>query len=272
MDFSLSYFGEMLGENYNLNKTAEKMWDLRAAQYSLSQQKDNGAIVNSVMEILSRNGLLEGNSVLDIGGGAGRYAIPIARRAKEVVMTDLSSNMLEHARSNARQVNADNISYFKLDWDNADIRELGWEKRFDVAFASMCPSLRSQEGLEKMMAVSRQWCHINQFIQMEDTVASQLLNMFHASQEYDPHNDREFVQMLFNYLWLRGYHPVIAYAKDERKLSYSVEDAAAHYGGRFGGRAAKLGIDLKSVLAGIAEKGVIETESHTTLAAISWHI
>ena len=61
---------------------------------------------------------------LDIGAGAGRYALPIARRVREVIAIDPSPGMLDGLRAGMREHGIDNVRVVDGRWpgDGADLR------------------------------------------------------------------------------------------------------------------------------------------------------
>ncbi len=249
---------------------AEAKWDARADEFSDSQKKKEPELTDRVTEFLLAKGFLGGLDVLDVGGGAGRYAVPFAAYAKKVVMTDISGRMLERAQENAERTGRSNLEYVKLDWTAADPASSGWEGRFDLVFASMCPAVKSREGIDKMSAVSGGRCVINQMIESKDTVAEMLREELAIRPSYDPHNDRDSVQGIFNILWLQGYEPEITYLKERMEVRLSVEEAASRYTRKFGEAAAERGLSLKGILSGCAEGGEIVVKNRTTLAMIFW--
>ncbi|MBI3745060.1 MAG: NTP transferase domain-containing protein [Chloroflexi bacterium] len=72
---------------------------------------------------------------LDIGAGAGRYALPIARHVREVVAVDPSPAMLEALRTAAGQHGIDNVRTFDGRWpaDTELRRAVGPDPVADVA-------------------------------------------------------------------------------------------------------------------------------------------
>ncbi|MGY4707295.1 class I SAM-dependent methyltransferase [Candidatus Bipolaricaulota sp. J31] len=68
-------------------------------------------------------------SVLDVGGGPGRYAIELSRRGYGVVLLDLSGECLALAREKAREAGVDLAG-----WEQGDARDLSRfaDGRFDV--------------------------------------------------------------------------------------------------------------------------------------------
>ena len=54
--------------------------------------------------------------IVDVGGGAGRYSLPLALRCREVVNVDPSAAMLSGFEANARQAGIANVRAVHADW------------------------------------------------------------------------------------------------------------------------------------------------------------
>lgn len=269
------YFEELLEQRYKPNPEAEAMWDSRSEQFSHSQQSEKTGFPSKVTDLLARKGYLPDNTVLDIGGGTGRYALHFAKIAKYVTITDLSSGMLEQARMNIEREGLTNVSYQKLNWDEVEITGSKYEKSHDVAFASMCPAVRTKSGILKMIETANKGCVINQFIKTRDTLVEELKSASDMADQYDPHNDRETLQATFNILWELGYNVQLAYHTCSRKNKYTVQEAIDRYGGRFASK--KFSVEGKEmcfnkIIEFLSCGGKIEVESDTILATIFWDV
>ncbi|HOO28039.1 MAG TPA: class I SAM-dependent methyltransferase, partial [Lachnospiraceae bacterium] len=225
-----------------------------------------------VAGLLLEKGIIKDADVLDIGGGTGRYAVPFAEYAKEVTIADVSSQMMAYAKENAEKVDRRNLQYVRLNWEEADLKELGWEKRYDLVFASMCPAVMSGAGIEKMSAASRGRCQINQLFEMTDNISRRLAEELKIERNYDPHNDRDTVQGIFNVLWLQGLEPEITYLRDTKQQVLSVDEALPQYSHRFGKAALEKGIEIKSLLEQYAGGKDLTIESSAALAMICWKV
>jgi SAM-dependent methyltransferase len=60
-------------------------------------------------------------TVLDVGGGTGRYAIPLASRAKHVTVVEPSGGSVEVLESIAAERGIANITTIQSDWDTAEV-------------------------------------------------------------------------------------------------------------------------------------------------------
>jgi SAM-dependent methyltransferase len=58
--------------------------------------------------------------IVDVGGGAGRYGLPLARRCRELINVDPSAGMLAGFEANARQAGISNVRAVHADWQDAD--------------------------------------------------------------------------------------------------------------------------------------------------------
>lgn len=91
---------------------------------------DNGFTKNTVAEVdflLELFGLPLGSSILDMGCGAGRHSVDLARRGYRMTGVDLSGGMLEQARKNAA------LAGVEVEWIQADATQFKAHKVFDGA-------------------------------------------------------------------------------------------------------------------------------------------
>jgi SAM-dependent methyltransferase len=89
------------------------------------------AMMNEVAEVHAENvlgclGLAPGARVLDLAGGYGRVAIPIARRGYRVTVLDLSEEFIQLGKETARKAGV------YIDWIRADMREVPQTADYDA--------------------------------------------------------------------------------------------------------------------------------------------
>src|SRR5690242_4806497 len=61
------------------------------------------------------------STVIDVGGGAGRYALPLALRCREVVVVEPSEAMQKALRESMQQSGIENVSVVSETWEKADV-------------------------------------------------------------------------------------------------------------------------------------------------------
>lgn len=223
------YYKHLLEKNNSQEIDAENMWDTRAESFNKAQQNDKTGFAKNVTKLLEEKDILKGKDVLDIGGGSGRYALEFSQFAKSITVTDISKNMLDLALENAKKQDINNIYVEKLDFENANIKELGLYKKFDLSFSSMCPALRTVKGLENMIKTSKKYCVINQFVKDTDNFRQNILSKTGLKDDYHPHNDGDVTNALFNLLWLKGYNPEIRYLKSSINMKLAKEEVNLKY-------------------------------------------
>ena len=255
---SNSSYEKLLDKSANKHLGVESMWDAMAAQYNVSQNQQGMMDSQKIAEILHQKKCLMKNEVLDVGGGAGLYAIPFAGYAKQITITDISSNMLSYANENAKAAGFSNLKYIKLDWDKVNLKELGWEDHFDLVFSSMCPAIRAGEGIDKMIAASKNWCCINRIIQIKDSVSEKIEGLLNLSKEAETHYNRGKVPAIFNYLWENGYEPEIEYYEETTEKLLTVENSVNIYRKRFNKIAEEKKVNLRELIAGFAENNQLK--------------
>src|SRR5699024_9741770 len=139
---------------------------------------------------------------------------------------------------------------------------------FDVAFAAMCPAIRSVEAIEAMSRIAKKHGVLCQFTKSTDTVIEALEEQeLLDKNRRDPHNNRDTLPAYFNILWELGYQPEISYLHDTFEVNLSLDEALENYKKRFSQ------IDeeqLKKVLSSI-QNGAdqIQAMKKTSLAVIS---
>ena len=73
-------------------------------------------VVNGLFEFVG-----EDTEVLDVGGGAGRLALPLATRARHVTVVDPSEDSVELLKSRIEEAGLTNITVINQGWEDADV-------------------------------------------------------------------------------------------------------------------------------------------------------
>lgn len=198
------------------SEEVKNTWNSRADAFNAKEDDEEHFADNKgIVEQLDGDDL----TILDIGSADGRHTLNFASYASEVIGIDIADKMVDIANENARKAGADNVTVCLLSWEDADLDELGWNKKFDLVFANFSPAIHSSESVLKMTSASKQLCYLSQHVIRENTLRNELLEMFGKPERSVMMRDR--IIAAFNTLWDAGYLPEIKY---DRRVTKSTLD------------------------------------------------
>ncbi len=207
----------------------QSFWDSRAGEFNDKAYTGEGASrLASTLKLLQERGVLTPQTeLLDIGCGPGRYAVEFARQAKSVVATDVSPKMIDWAKGHRDAAGLANLELLVADWAALDLAAQGWEKKFDLVFAAMCPAINSRAALAKMNEASRKWCFMSHFVRRSDQIKDEVMRRFQGEKMGGGHGHN--VYFAFNILWHMGLHPEITYIDANWETRMTMKEAVDFY-------------------------------------------
>ena len=92
-------------------------WRNLAPMFRADPYREDDEVLNALLELTP-----EGGTVLDVGGGAGRFAIPLAlRRGASVTVVDPSPSMLEQLDVSVSEVEGVSVTGVNAEWESAQV-------------------------------------------------------------------------------------------------------------------------------------------------------
>lgn len=70
---------------------------------------------------LLRREVPEGSTLIDVGGGAGRFALPLALKCEHVTVVEPADSMIEGLRESMQEAKIENVSIVKELWEDAKV-------------------------------------------------------------------------------------------------------------------------------------------------------
>lgn len=139
-----------------LGRTTENYWASRADFFRPSLRRELGPdpFLKKVLEFVTPE-----TTVLDVGAGAGRYAVPLAQHARKVVAVEPAPPMVQALREEVEHAGLRNLHIVVSDWENAAVDPA------DVVICShvIYPISEVVPFLRKLDAKTKQVCllHLN---------------------------------------------------------------------------------------------------------------
>lgn len=252
----------------------EDFWDSRAKEFNEKVPEipcGNSEVVNRLKE---KGYLTEKMEVLDIGSGPGKHTLALACEVKRVVAMDISEKMLKELQNNVQSRGYRNVESLKANWQELDLSARGWEKSFDLVFASMSPGIDNYEDLDKMIRASRKYCYLSGFVRKEDLVGNEIER--HLLKKYPKKKHRgEKVYYVFNILYKLGYFPEVTYQHRSWEKERTLEEAKEHYKKKFSMRYSldKEDLrDLEEILEKHEQNGRVTEKSKITKGMLTWQV
>ncbi|MEA5084785.1 MAG: class I SAM-dependent methyltransferase [Lachnospiraceae bacterium] len=229
---------------------------------------------NNFLKLIEKNKMIDNNSiVLDVGCGAGSYALTLAAHCKKVIGIDLSPRMIEIAKERALKENITNVEFFCADWHEMDLSKKGYEENFDLVFAHMTPAVQSWDTFLKLSQASRGWCALSKPTRRVDPVSDEVKKLVGISEKRE--SSDEDIVYAFELLWSKGICPMLEYEKQKWNMKKNFEEAYGLYVNRLK-TYRKLSLEeeekVVAYLKSIAKDGFICEDVDTTITTMVWHI
>ena len=97
-------------------RRAGDFWQPHAAGFRADPRRTDDEALNAIAELTP-----DGSTLLDVGGGAGRFAVALASRCSVATVVDPSPAMLEQLREAASDAGRDNVRAIHAEWQDAQV-------------------------------------------------------------------------------------------------------------------------------------------------------
>lgn len=111
-----THHAQSLGAQEDLD-LPDDFWRPFASAFRADPHRTDDDLVNRLVREVSNTG-----TVLDVGGGAGRLALPLALRCRHVTVVEPSASMIEELRNVAKEAGIENLTVVERNWEDVDVR------------------------------------------------------------------------------------------------------------------------------------------------------
>jgi len=179
------------------NRPDGDMWSALADNFRDDPRRTKDPVVNLITQWLTPR-----TTVIDVGGGAGRYALPFALASKHVTVIDPSPSMLKALEDSAREASIENVSRVDVSWEDAEVEP------HDVAFcANVVYGVTDIEPfLRKLDGVARELVAIVVYMEAPLSTLSPLWKAVHQEERIN----LPALPELLPVLWEMGIYPNVS--------------------------------------------------------------
>ncbi|MBT2770630.1 hypothetical protein J7J47_00080 [Halomonas sp. ISL-60] len=214
------------GPNYKKKSTsfdAAKAFERWAKEYHQQSFTEEGKQRSErIIGWIENQGVdINGLSILDIGAASGIFTIPFANKGATVTAvepSELLSSLMKETIPPSLQSSIDSVSER---FEDISIQEKGWEKKYDFAFASMCPAMSDWETIEQAISTARKYVYISTMAgPREHTLMDELKEVIGVYPSYSA-GDMGYIQQL---LYLKDYSYTTLITKETSYIEMPVEE------------------------------------------------
>lgn len=249
-----------------------QIWDRRAGEYQEKPLPDirKNPFLSYLFEKAAPDKTM---TALDIGCGAGLYSLALAPYIKEVVGTDISTQMILAASERAGQENIKNVRFLAGDWEHCNFSAPDYDHGFDIVFAHMTPAVCDFKTLEQMNACARKHCFLVKPTRRRDSIQDEAFRRVGITAHQKQFDD--MISNTFTYLWLKGYQPELSYRDEIWHAGRTLEDMEAWCIDRAGlqkNLSAQEKDTIRQYLQSVTVDGNIDETITTTIVTMYWHV
>lgn len=185
-----------------MDEVAE-FWDDFASEYYQIQKESQVPIVTDIEKFLTEQRLLPTNSVVDLGGGSGRYLPILAQNSQQYTIVDISEQMLRYAQVENQALAAPRPVTYRQQ-SVADFSQQTPDQSYDLVWMALNPAVTADETLLTITKKSRQWCGFLRLTQNSDDLFAPLEQHFGIAEE-NPNIDPTIIPAVVKLLTSAGY-------------------------------------------------------------------
>ena len=172
----------------------DDFWQPYARFFRLDPRRQDDPVLDVLLAMVER-----GSTALDVGGGAGRMALPMALKCEQVHVVEPSDSMITQLRESAAGAGIENVSVTQATWEKAEVDAADIALCAHVVYgvADIEPFIRKLEAHAKSLVV------VLAFVESPMNRISRFWEPVHGEERID----MPALPELVNVLWEMGIYP-----------------------------------------------------------------
>ena len=187
-------------------------WDKEAVKYQrvFETAGKNQYNIKLLDFLCSRLGLRPGIRVIDIGCGVGKYGTYFADMGCDVTLTDISGEMLRHARENM-QAYSSPCTFLQCDFNDVSPQNESFSPPFELAISTMSPAVHDVNTVKKMSAITNGFCFVSRFTDWEQPIRDEYYRLSGTAPKHRMDSDalKQDVERLVGFIKEAGFSPIV---------------------------------------------------------------
>jgi SAM-dependent methyltransferase len=169
-----------------------------------SFSEDGRKRTKRIMNWLEGQGVeFKNTSVLDIGAASGVFSVPFAERGACVIAVETSPPLVELLEENISKFEDGQVKIVRKPFEDIDLQTEGWNHKFDLVFASMCPIIHNWDSVEKLLHCAQKFCYISMPVSpAEHSLVNEIWPLVTGQPFHAQHSEMGY---LLHLLYLKGY-------------------------------------------------------------------
>ena len=188
-------------------------WKNVAPMFRADPHRTDDEALNAISELVGTD-----STVLDVGGGAGRFAVALSLTCKSVTVVDPSESMLEQLQEATTEAGQSNVTSVHSDWETAEVEPE------DVVLCShvVYGVADIRPFIEKLNAHARRRVVLLSFVDSPQSNVAALWEPVHGERRIN----LPAMPELMNVLWEMDIYPSVRMLTSARVQSFESVDAA----------------------------------------------
>ncbi|MFQ5933388.1 MAG: class I SAM-dependent methyltransferase [Dehalococcoidia bacterium] len=189
-----SHHAQSIKAEKELPESNEDFWAPLVSVFKDDPRRTDDSVLNRLARDVTSD-----TTVLDVGGGAGRFALPLALRCGHVTVVEPSESMAEGLREGTKEAGIDNLSIVQGSWEEvmADPADMAICAHVVYGIAEIEPFIR------KLVSHARERVMILSFMESPLSQISPLWKLVHGEERID----LPALPEILNVLWEMGIYP-----------------------------------------------------------------